>query len=49
MGPDFDLTGLVEVDDTVREEIIRKLRAEPVAEGVRQLDSDDGAAATSSC
>jgi magnesium transporter len=41
MGPDFDFTALVEVDDTVREEILEELPAETVAEGVRELDSDD--------
>src|SRR5580765_808932 len=41
MGPDFDFTALTEVDDTVREEILEELPAETVAEGVRDLDSDD--------
>jgi magnesium transporter len=41
MGPNFDFTALVEVDDTVREEILEELPAETVAEGVRELDSDD--------
>jgi magnesium transporter len=41
MGPDFDFSALVEVDDTVREEILGELPAETVAEGVRELDSDD--------
>jgi magnesium transporter len=41
MGPNFDFTALVEVDDTVREEILDELPAETVAEGVRELDSDD--------
>src|SRR5262244_3406017 len=41
LGPDFDFTALVEVDDSVREEILEELPAEAVAEGVRELDSDD--------
>ncbi|HEY4774579.1 MAG TPA: magnesium transporter [Xanthobacteraceae bacterium] len=41
MGRDFDFTALTEVDDTVREEILDELAPETVAEGVRELDSDD--------
>ncbi|MGB9368556.1 MAG: magnesium transporter [Xanthobacteraceae bacterium] len=41
LGKDFDFTALTEVDDTVREEILEELPAETVAEGVRELDSDD--------
>ncbi len=41
MGKDFDFTALTEVDDTVREEILDELEPETVAEGVRDLDSDD--------
>ncbi|MDC7787806.1 magnesium transporter [Rhodoplanes sp. TEM] len=41
MGADFDFTALVEVDDTVREEILDELPPQAVAEGVRDLDSDD--------
>ena len=41
MGADFDFTALTEVDDTVREEILEELATETVAEGVRELDSDD--------
>src|SRR5258707_7257141 len=41
MGKDFDFTALTEVDDTVREEILEELEPETVAEGVRELDSDD--------
>jgi len=41
LGQDFDFTALTEVDDTVREEILEELPAETVAEGVRDLDSDD--------
>jgi magnesium transporter len=44
MGDDFDFTALTEVDDTVREEILDELPAETVAEGVRDLDSDDAVA-----
>ena len=41
MGDAFDFTALTEVDDTVREDILEELPAETVAEGVRELDSDD--------
>lgn len=41
MGADFDFTALVEVDDTIREEILEELPPETVAKGVRDLDSDD--------
>src|SRR2546423_11437189 len=41
MGRDFDFTALTEVDDAVREEILDELATETVAEGVRELDSDD--------
>jgi magnesium transporter len=41
MGKDFDFTALTEVDDTVREEILEELEPGTVAEGVRDLDSDD--------
>ncbi len=44
MGADFDFAALTEVDDTVREEILEELPAETVAEGVRDLDSDDAVA-----
>ncbi len=44
MGQDFDFTALTEVDDTVREEILDELPTETVAEGVRDLDSDDAVA-----
>src|SRR3954449_12658097 len=40
-GADFDFSALNEVDDTVREEILEVLEPETVAEGVRELDSDD--------
>src|SRR5205807_339530 len=41
MGADFDFTALTQVDDTVREEILEELETETVAEGVREIDSDD--------
>jgi magnesium transporter len=41
MGRAFDFTALTEVDDTVREEILEQLPPRTVAEGVRELDSDD--------
>jgi magnesium transporter len=44
MGADFDFTALTQVDDNVREEILEELPPETVAEGVRDLDSDDAVA-----
>ena len=44
MGADFDFTALTQVDDTVRDEILEELPPETVAEGVRDLDSDDAVA-----
>jgi magnesium transporter len=44
LGIDFDFTALTEVDDTVREEILDELAPETVAEGVRDLDSNDAVA-----
>ncbi len=41
MGADFDFSALTQVDDTVREEILEELPTQAVAEGVRDLDSDD--------
>jgi magnesium transporter len=41
MGHDFDFRALTEVDDAVREEILEELPPETVAEGVRELESDD--------
>jgi magnesium transporter len=41
LGSAFDFTALTEVDDTVREEILEELLPATVAEGVRELDSDD--------
>ena len=43
LGREFDFTALTEVEDTVREEILEDLPAQTVAEGVRDLDSDDAA------
>jgi magnesium transporter len=43
MGGDFDFTALTEVDDTVREDILDEVATEVIAEGVRDLDSDDAA------
>jgi magnesium transporter len=44
MGREFDFAALTEVDDTVRDEILEELPAETVAEGVRDLESDDAVA-----
>jgi magnesium transporter len=44
MGQDFDFAALTEIDDTIREEILEELPTETVAEGVRELDSDDAVA-----
>jgi magnesium transporter len=41
LGRDFDFTALTEVDDAIREDILEELKPETVAEGVRELDSDD--------
>lgn len=41
MGRDFDFAALTEVDDAVREEILEEVSNEAIAEGVRDLDSDD--------
>jgi len=40
-GRDFDFAALNEVDEAVREEILEELPPERVAEGVRELESDD--------
>src|SRR5258706_10149350 len=40
-GTDFDFSALNELDDSVREEILEELEPETVAEGVRELESDD--------
>ena len=44
LGIHFDFTALTEVDDTVRDEILEELPAQTVAEGVRDIDSDDAVA-----
>ena len=44
LGIDFDFTALTEVDDAVREEILDELPPQTVAEGVRDLESDDAVA-----
>ncbi|HZQ14270.1 MAG TPA: magnesium transporter [Pseudolabrys sp.] len=44
LGIDFDFTALTEVDDAVREEILDELPPRTVAEGVRELESDDAVA-----
>ncbi len=44
LGIDFDFTALTEVDDAVREEILEELKPQTVAEGVREIESDDAVA-----
>ncbi|HET7849212.1 MAG TPA: magnesium transporter [Pseudolabrys sp.] len=44
LGMHFDFTALTEVDDAVRDEILEELPAQTVAEGVRDIDSDDAVA-----
>ena len=44
LGIDFDFTALTEVDDAVREDILEELPPRAVAEGVRDLNSDDAVA-----
>jgi magnesium transporter len=41
MGRDFNFAALTEVDDTVREEILEEIPNDAIAEGVRDLESDD--------
>ncbi|MDO8878889.1 MAG: magnesium transporter [Pseudolabrys sp.] len=41
LGIDFDFTALTEVDDSVREEILDELRPQTVADGVRDIETDD--------
>jgi magnesium transporter len=43
MGRDFDFAALTEVEDTVREEILEEVAPATIAEGVRELESDDAA------
>jgi magnesium transporter len=44
LGLDFDFTALTEVDETVRDEILEELPPAAVAQGVRELESDDAVA-----
>src|SRR5690348_8818515 len=44
LGLDFDFTALTEVDETVRDEILEELPPAAVAQGVRDLESDDAVA-----
>lgn len=44
LGIDFDFSALTEVDDAVREEILDEMPPHQVAEGVRELESDDAVA-----
>ena len=41
LGLHFDFTALTEVDEAVREEILEELPPRTVAEGVREIESDD--------
>jgi magnesium transporter len=41
LGKDFDFAALTEVDETVRVQLLEELPPETVAEGVRELESDD--------
>jgi magnesium transporter len=41
LGDDFDFSALVELDESIRVQLIEDLPTETVAEGVRELDSDD--------
>lgn len=41
LGDDFDFSAVVELDESVRIQLIEDLPQETVAEGVRDLDSDD--------
>ena len=41
MGDAFDFTALTELDETIRMEILDELPVETLAEGVRDLESDD--------
>jgi len=44
LGLHFDFAALTEVDDSVRDEILEELPPATVAEGVRDLESDDAVA-----
>jgi magnesium transporter len=41
MGADFDFAALTEIEDTVREDLLEEMPNAQIAEGVRELDSDD--------
>lgn len=41
LGIDFDFSALTELDSAVREEILEELTPQAVAEGVREIESDD--------
>ncbi|WP_020178850.1 magnesium transporter [Methylopila sp. M107] len=41
LGKDFDFAALTEIDETVRVQLLEELAPETVAEGVRELESDD--------
>ncbi len=41
MGASFDFAALTEVEDAVREEILEEITNQQIADGVRDLDSDD--------
>ena len=43
LGRQFDFAALTEVEDAVREELLEELPPKTVADGVRDLDSDDAA------
>jgi magnesium transporter len=44
LGRDFDFLALTEVDATIREAILKELGAAAVADGVRELESEDAVA-----
>jgi magnesium transporter len=44
LGIHFDFSALTEVDDAVREEILEEMPAGQVAQGVRELETDDAVA-----
>jgi magnesium transporter len=41
MGRDFDFAALTEIEDDIREELLEEIPNQQIAEGVRDLDSDD--------
>lgn len=44
LGIDFDFKALTQIDDRVREEILEELPPRTVAEGVREIETDDAVA-----